>query len=222
MGDNCHTQRMDETRSTDRARLSRPLGVAAAVLLVIAAGVAVTAVARSSDEPSAISTTPSSTPSGGASASPSPTMTSPSTAPGVNYAPQVRAALRDRFPALVPSRVPPGWRVSNATYARQSWTMTLKAPGASDVVLSQARVPRGDAVANHLPAGATSAGRVDLSRFGTGSWTTYAAQGGFVGLAKTLPDTTVVVSGPDQATVLTLVRQLLAAEGANDPAASEG
>ena len=135
----------------------------------------------------------------------------PVPSPIINKA--VRAAIADDFPALVPSGVPAGWTVSSATYSPKrggQWRIELTDPTGAPVTLVQSKRSPEQLVSQYLPD-AQPAGSVDLSAFGTGTWSAYGGMSA-AALAKSFSGTAAVVVGPDQDTVVTLVEELLTAE----------
>jgi hypothetical protein len=188
--------------------------------------VAVTAVSCGSDDgddpiatdptTSSESTSPfpsdSPTPSDSMPATDSPTNNGdPVPSPVINKA--VKAALAAGFPALVPAGVPAGWTVLRAAYGDQGgggWTIALTDPAGAPVTLVQSTADV-DAMVSQLVADVEQAGQVDLSAYGTGTWKAYSSPGQ-AALAKTLSDTTAVIIGPDQDTLVTLAQELLTAE----------
>lgn len=158
-----------------------------------------------SDSPSeSVSTTPSES----ASATPS---GDPVPSPVINKA--VKDAIRDDFPALIPSGVPFGWTVVSATYAGKgggTWTISLTDTEGLPVTLLQTTASGADLAAQLLPGG-QAGDTVKLS--GTGRWTAYTGSAG-AALAKDLSGTGVAVVGPDAETVKELAEQLLTAEDA--------
>jgi hypothetical protein len=177
------------------------------------------------DSPTATDPTPSGSPASSASVSESPSVTisspsggmtdngDPVPSPIINKA--VKAAIQADFPALVPAGVPAGWKVTKATYSAKrggQWWIYLTDPSGFDVTLAQSKKPVGGIVNQYLP-GAQPAGEVDLSDYGTGTWTAYTGTDA-VAVAKALSGTSAVVVGHDQPTVLALAEVLLTAEDA--------
>jgi len=137
----------------------------------------------------------------------------PVPSPIINKA--VKAAIADGFPALIPAGVPDGWTVLRAAYGAKGgggWTIALADPNGAPVTLVQSTADV-DAMVAQLVAGAQETGKVNLS--GTGKWVTYSGAGG-AALAKALSGTAVVITGPDQDTLVTLAEQLLTAEDAGN------
>jgi len=189
--------------------------------------IAVTVVACGDDDASGTASDPgtstatSSSPTMGDTSSPSETSSpSPTTdtgdpvpSPVINRA--AKDAIKDDFPALVPAGVPDGWTVTKATYSTKrggQWWIYLEDANGAQVTLYQSKKPVAGIVHQYL-AGAKPAGDVDLSDYGTGTWSAYTGTDA-VGLAKGLSGTAAVVVGPDQDTVLVLAQQLLTAEDA--------
>ena len=190
--------------------------------------VAVTAVACGSDDgddttaadtgtptvSSSPSASDSATASESTSASASPTdSTDPVPSPIINKA--VKAAIKDGFPALIPSGVPAGWTVVSAAYEPRGggvWTIALTSPDGAPVTLMQSTAAAADLVAQLLPDG-QPAGSVKLS--GTGRWQAYTGMDA-AGLSKDLSGTGAAVVGPDQVTLIALANELLTAEDASN------
>src|SRR4051794_25934268 len=151
--------------------------------------------------------------SGSVTESPSVTVSSPSggmtdngdpvPSPIMNKA--LKAAVQADFPALVPAGVPAGRKVTKATYSPKrggQWRPYPTHPSRLDVTLAQSTKPVGGIVDQSLP-GAKAAGEVDLSDYGTGTWSAYSGSDA-AGLAKALSGTAAVVVGHDQDTVVAL------------------
>lgn len=178
-----------------------------------------TASGSSSPSPSA-SQSPTTSGSPSASASPSDNG-DPVASPIIDKA--VRAALRNDFPALVPSGVPAGWTVVSAAYAGAGggrWTIELTDPDGAPVRLVQTTQEIDDLVAEGLGMAMTPSGTVDLGEYGTGKWTVYT--GGdetAIVTKKKIAGTSALVVGPDQDTVVALGEQLLTAEDGEMPEA---
>jgi hypothetical protein len=162
---------------------------------------------------SSVSSTPPATES--SPASPTPGSGDPVPSPIINKA--VKAAIQDGYPALVPSGVPDGWTVTKATYSPKrggQWWIHMTDPNGADVTLAQSKKPVGAIVNQYLPDGQPAAD-VDLSSYGTGTWSAYTGMDA-AALAKALSGTSVVVVGPDQDTVVVLAQELLTAEDAGN------
>jgi hypothetical protein len=149
------------------------------------------------------------------SSSPSPTTDNgdPVPSPVINRA--VKDAIQDDFPAMVPAGVPAGWTVTKATYSPKrggQWWIYLTDPNGEDVTLAQSNKSLEGIVHQYLP-GAQPDGEVDLSDYGTGTWSAYTGTIADA-VAKALSGSSVVVVGPDQDTLLVLAQQLLTAEDA--------
>lgn len=154
-----------------------------------------------------------------ASTPPGPTTTGdpsdPVPSPVINKA--VKDAIKDDFPALVPAGVPAGWTVTKATYSPKrggQWWIRFTDPNGADVTLAQSGKPVEGIVHQYLPS-AHVAGEVDMSNYGTGTWSAYTDTNA-AGLAKALSGTSVVIVGPDQDTVVVLAQELLTAEDAGN------
>jgi hypothetical protein len=165
-----------------------------------------------SSAPASPSPSDSPTASASPSASDAPTDTGdPVPSPIIDKA--VKDAIADGFPALVPAGVPSGWTVLRAAYGAQDgggWTIAFTDPGGAPVTLVQSTADL-DAMVAQLFANAEPDGKVDLSDYGTGKWNAYTSPGG-AALAKSLADTSAVIIGPDQDTLVTLAQELLTAE----------
>jgi hypothetical protein len=200
-----------------------PVLVAALVLAIV---VVVALATRDGDDdidpaagPAEDPTTSSASPSESTTATSSPTASDSPTAndepvPSPIIDDAVRAAMADRFPAMVPAGVPAGWTVQNATYSPKQggiWRIDLTDPNGAPVQVVQSKTSVEGIVREHLGADAQQAGQVNLS--GTGKWSTWSSASQ-AGVAREISDTAVLVAGPDQDTVVTLAEQLLTAEDA--------
>lgn len=150
---------------------------------------------------------------------------SPSAAPAVEPLdfgdePQVaerykRAALTavdDDLITMVPSALPDGWSATGGyTPDPQWWRMEFTAP-AGEVVLDQLPGTAADVLAD---ADIVEAEDVDLSDWGTGTWSAWDHEGASV-LTYDLKGSTVVLQGPDAETVRALAESLLPAEDAGE------
>lgn len=165
-------------------------------------------------------------PGGDATSSSSPTTATPEPVEPIDFGtePTLRerykkAALRasdDRLITMVPTVLPDGWTVRGGGYSPdpQWWRMEFTAP-TGDVVLDQLPGTSAKALAD---ADLTPADDVDLTDWGTGTWSAWDHDGATV-LAHDLKGSTVVLQGPDLATVRGLAESLLPAE---DAAEQEG
>jgi Protein of unknown function (DUF4245) len=224
----------DPTRSTGGRSWRIPMLVGAAVLAIVVV-VAIAVGADNDDDGTDLSadpTTSSSTPtatspsasdsptaSDSASESASPSNGDPTPSPVINKA--VKAAMEDGFPALVPSGVPAGWTVVGAKYnsaAGGSWGFAMTTPDRASVFLVQSTASIEDLLVQYLGADAHETGKVDLKDFGTGIWTAYTSRTK-AGIAKKISDTSALVYGSDQSSVVTLAQELLTAEDADLPEA---
>jgi hypothetical protein len=130
-----------------------------------------------------------------------------------------KAALRavdDKLITMVPTVLPDGWTARGGGYTAdpQWWRMEFTAP-TGDVVLDQLPGTSARALAD---ADLTPADDVDLSDWGTGTWSAWDHADATV-LAHDLKGSTVVLQGPDLETVRGLAESLLPAE---DAAEQEG
>ena len=203
-----------------------PLGAALIVLgILVVVGFAAT---REGDEvPTSVEPSPSGagTTSAGETPAESPSAGgTPSAPPSVNITKPAKAAAKDGFPALVPSEVPPGWVATDAAYTPDKgghgpvWQISFLLPDGGVVVLTQSELGLAGAVERYLGANAERDGKVDLRKFGTGYWFTYAVGDGS-GIAKQLPSTSVIVAAPTRDDAVTLAEQLLTFEDYDSPEA---
>lgn len=223
----------DPTRPTGGRSWRIPILVGALVLVIVVAVAVAVGLGNDDDDgtdlsadPTTSSTTSPSTspsPSDSPSASPSDSATpsngDPTPSPIINKA--VKAAMEDDFPALVPSGVPAGWTVQGASYSAASggsWEIQLTTPEGASVSLVQTTASIEELVGQYLGMDAQATGKVDLENFGTGVWKGYSSSTG-AGIAKKISDTSALVYGPDQDTVVTLAQELLTAEDADIPEA---
>ncbi len=197
-------------------RLTRAIGPALGVSLVLFAGGCGD---ESSDSPDT-----GSDPSSETSSSPSETTSETSSpAPAVDpidfgEEPAVKAryknaalrAVDDELITMVPSTLPDGWTTVGGGYRPdpQWWRMEFTAP-TGDVVLDQLPGTADDVLADQ--SGLTPADDVDLSDWGTGPWSAWDHDGATV-LTYDLKGSTVVLQGPDVETVRGLAESLLPAE----------
>ena len=204
----------------DRRGLVVPIAVAFGTLLFAAVVWIVIdrseSAGQAREEPaSSASATPSASQSASPSPSPSPSAGGSDPAPtSVEWAGPVAAAVKDGFPAMVPAEVPAGWAVTDSRYVKgeqPSWHLTFATATGDEVVLTQEEGTLAEVVAQRLGADARRDGAVDLSRWGTGSWPSFATATG-AGLVKQLPDTIAVVSAPSVDVATELAQQLLTAE----------
>lgn len=124
-----------------------------------------------------------------------------------------KAALRavdDDLITMVPSVLPEGWTTTGGGYVPdpQWWRMTFTAP-TGDVVLDQLPGEADELLADQK--GLEAQDDVDLSDWGTGSWSAWDHNGATV-LTHDLKGSTVVLQGADLETVRALAESLLPAE----------
>jgi hypothetical protein len=197
-----------------------PLGVAVLVLVILVV-VAVTATRNDDAAPSSVDPTLDAS-SATSSAATTSQATSTPAVPSVDFTKAAKSAAKDGFPVLLPAEVPEGWVVTDATYRSQAgsptWQLSFEVPPGGAVVLTQSELGLAQAVERYLGDGAERVGKVDLRKFGTGYWFSYDAAGG-AGIAKQLPNTTVVISAADEATAVALAKQLLTYEDYDSPEA---
>lgn len=123
------------------------------------------------------------------------------------------AALRavdDELITMVPSVLPDDWTVTGGGYTPdpQWWRMTFTAP-TGDVVLDQLPGAADEVLADQQ--GLKAQDGVDLSDWGTGTWSAWEHEGTTV-LAYDLKGSTVILQGADVDTVRALAESLLPAE----------
>ncbi len=180
--------------------------------------------AQSTDSSTTSSATSSSPPTAGSTTADVPTASDsafgdPVPSPIINQA--VKAAMKDDFPALVPAGVPDGWTVVSATYDGKgggTWRIDLTDPSGADVVLVQAKASVEELVGTYLGSDGAAEGKVDLSDYGTGVWTGYAAMD-VHGVARKIAGTSALVYGASQETAVVFAQHLLTAEDADIPEA---
>ena len=123
------------------------------------------------------------------------------------------AALRavdDDLITMVPSMLPDGWTATGGGYTAdpQWWRMTFTAP-TGDVVLDQLPGTADEVLADQQ--GLEAQDDVDLSDWGTGTWSAWEHEGAIV-LTHDLKGSTVILQGADVDTVRALAESLLPAE----------
>ena len=123
------------------------------------------------------------------------------------------AALRavdDDLITMVPSMLPDGWTATGGGYTAdpQWWRMTFTAP-TGDVVLDQLPGTADEVLADQK--GLEAQDDVDLSDWGTGTWSAWEHEGAIV-LTHDLKGSTVILQGADVDTVRALAESLLPAE----------
>lgn len=159
------------------------------------------------------SSTPAGTTSPSATASETETASAdPVPSPVIDKA--ARAAIKDGFPALVPSGVPAGWTVVKASYGATGWRIQLTDGAGNEAGVVQTRGELAPLVRRVLGEAAATSGTVDLGENGTGKWTAYSG-GSHEGLAKVVAHTAAVVYAADQDTAVALADLLLTAEDGN-------
>jgi len=126
-----------------------------------------------------------------------------------------KAALRavdDELITMVPTVLPDGWATVGGGYRPdpQWWRMEFTSP-TGDVTLDQLPGTAEDALAD---AGLTTADDVDLSDYGTGTWSAWQQDDGLDVLALDLKGSTVVLQGASPDEVRSLAESLLPAEDA--------
>jgi hypothetical protein len=216
---------LNSTRTSPRrsARRGRLVGLAAlavpAALVLGGCGDDADDTATDPGSSSSTSSSPSATPTETGPASPSTTGSTDATADPVPELPQVvvdavKPALQSGFPALIPSGLPDGWTVEDAQFQadHELWTMTLTDDTGATVTLVQVDRPLSELAKQY--AGTAKAGeKVDLGPLG--SWDTFSGSDEAIG--TTLPTTSVVVYGSDQAHLEALGQTLAAAEDSDIP-----
>lgn len=126
----------------------------------------------------------------------------------------LRASSEEGLITMVPSVLPDGWTTVGGGYRSdpQWWRMEFTAPS-GEVVLDQLPGTSDDVLADQPEL--TEVDDVDLSDWGTGAWSAWDHEGATV-LAYDLKGSTVVLQGPDLATVRGLAESLLPADDAGE------
>lgn len=121
-------------------------------------------------------------------------------------------AVDDELITMVPSKLPDGWTTVGGGYQPdpQWWHMEYTAP-TGDVTLDQ--FPGDTTAALGKQKGLATSGDVDLSAWGTGTWSAWDNDGATV-LTHELKGSTVILQGADKDTVSDLAKSLLPAEDA--------
>lgn len=191
-------------------RPTRTTAPVLAVSLVLLAGACGEGTSQSADDPAPTS------------ASPEPTATAEPVEPvdfgseptiSPSYKDAALRAVDDELITMVPTVLPDGWTTVGGGYSPdpQWWRMEFTAPS-GDVVLDQLPGTSADVLAE---ADVTEAEGVDLTDWGTGTWSAWDHEGASV-IAYDLKGSTVVLQGPDVETVRSLAESLLPAEDAVD------
>jgi hypothetical protein len=122
-------------------------------------------------------------------------------------------AVGDDLITMVPTVLPDGWTTVGGGYVAdpQWWRMEFTSP-TGEVVLDQLPGTAEDALAD--ATGLTPADEVDLSDYGTGTWSAWQADDGLDVLALDLKGSTVVLQGASPDEVRALAESLLPAEDA--------
>jgi hypothetical protein len=155
--------------------------------------------------------TPTTSPSGSATTSAS--VVSPSPVASVPYQKEARRASRAGFPALVPSDLPAGWAVTGVAYdggGRPAWHLELTT-GQGDVISVEQGEAGAGAMVDEFANGAEEGKAVNLARWGTGSWRSYATSDSFA-VCRELKTTTALVVGTDRTAVISTAKRLLTVE----------
>ena len=193
-------------------RLTRVIGPALGVSLVLLAGACGDESGDSPDtgsDPSAeTSETPTETPTQAPAVDPIDFGDEPAVKTG--YKKAALRAVDDELITMVPASLPDGWATIGGGYRPDSqwWRMEFTAPS-GDVVLDQLPGTADKVLADQ--SGLTPVDDVDLSDWGTGAWSAWDHDGATV-LAYDLKGSTVVLQGPDTETVRGLAESLLPAE----------
>jgi hypothetical protein len=127
-----------------------------------------------------------------------------------------KAALRavdDDLITMVPTVLPDGWATVGGGYQPdpQWWRMEFTSP-TGDVILDQLPGTAEDALAD--ASSLTAADDVDLSDYGTGTWSAWQQDDGLDVLALDLKGSTVVLQGASPDEVRALAESILPAEDA--------
>ena len=119
-------------------------------------------------------------------------------------------AVDDKLITMVPTVLPDGWTTTGGGYTPdpQWWRMTFTAP-TGDVVLDQLPGTADEVLADQQ--GLEAQDDVDLSDWGTGTWSAWEHEGAIV-LTHDLKGSTVILQGADLDTVRALAESLLPAE----------
>ena len=130
-----------------------------------------------------------------------------------SYREEALRATDDDLITMVPTTLPEGWTTVGGGYTPdpQWWRMEFTSP-AGEVSLDQLPGTGDDALAD---AGLTAVDDVDLSDWGTGTWSAWDNSGAAV-MAYDLKGSTVVLQGPDAETVRSLAESVLPAEDAGE------
>lgn len=188
-------------------RPTRTTAPVLAVSLVLLAGACGEGTSQSADDPAPTSASPEPT----ATAEPVDFGSEPTISP--SYKDAALRAVDDELITMVPTVLPDGWTTVGGGYSPdpQWWRMEFTAPS-GDVVLDQLPGTSADVLSE---ADVTEGEGVDLTDWGTGTWSAWDHEGASV-IAYDLKGSTVVLQGPDVQTVRSLAESLLPAEDAVD------
>jgi len=122
-------------------------------------------------------------------------------------------AVDDELITMVPTVLPDGWSTVGGGYQAdpQWWRMEFSSP-TGEVTLDQLPGTADDALAD--ATGLTAVDDVDLSNYGTGTWSAWQQADGLDVLALDLKGSTVVLQGASPDEVRALAESLLPAEDA--------
>jgi hypothetical protein len=210
-------QESDVTRGSRSVTVGTAVGAVAATAILVG-GITVLVRSMGDDsEPGTSPTAETTTSAPSATGSPSePSSADTADSPGVEerWAEQALRATRAGIAAFVPAELPADWRVTKGTFEKDGprWLLELSSP-AGPVVLDQADASAKSLVDRSLGADARAAGRLDLSKWGTGTWQVWRTTEA-VAVTFGLETSTVAVSGPDLETLRALAITLITAEDA--------
>jgi hypothetical protein len=155
------------------------------------------------------STEPSTTPSSETTESPSEDA-SEQPPESLNVMPLARDAAKAGLPALVPSGLPGQWIVVDASFEKGIWTIGFQTAAGNRIDLWQADLPLDKLRTGHSDADQPGAD-VDLTKFQAGTWQTWSGATTNA-LGRELPETSVVLVGPDPEELRELPPYLLTIE----------
>lgn len=203
--------------SSRRSR-SLALGVTGFIVAVSFSGCGQSTGTDTADDPATSGTSASATSSPTESATPAP----PAGLDQEAWLKPALAATRSGLPAFVPAEQPEGYAVTAASFdkAAKAWTMEFTDGTGATVTLFEVQGSADDLVADRLGADAAAGEDVDLSAYGTGTWSSWSA-GDQSALTLQVKKTAVLLTGPSTEGLTAVAQTLLTADTATPDSDAE-